>query len=429
LEERKMKTLILVAPIQAQVLEAKKLGIRTISFWDRAGASGSYLDISRDVRETSDEYYEMDLTNATELVAQLREHLCTASSARQKGSKVSADRAEVFFGGMDQYYPTYTAAMRELGREKNSAATVQAFQNKSVMRNLLEKDEQLRIGCTKADSVHELRAALEKCRFPVIIKPTVSFGSKNILLIRNEGDASRARNFWSAQGPFSVLIEDFFEGPQFSIEAISFGGRHEILGITEKFPVIAPHFVETGGIFPAQISLEAEKILIAATLKLLQLAQVQEGATHTEIILSGKRPIVVESHLRAGGLIPFLIQGAYQVSFYRMMILALFDQWEPYDRSRARVSILSILLFEYNRTLESIGGRAELKELDFVHMHNVWVKPGQKLIVPQSNLDRHGYIVVSGEDLKSAYCNLAHAVALLKPVYQKEVNGHDYATN
>lgn len=405
-----MKNLVMIAPIPAQVQAARNLGIRAITIWDRAdAAAGFYQQMAMGAKELSEIYLECELNSTSDLLRCIQE-------IKNKG----ITDFEIFHGGMDHFFKSYFEVATVLGKSKNQAGTVAIFSNKSALRKMLDKSARLKIPTETVYSVPELKRSLQQIQFPVIVKPAESFGSKDIHLVRNALEADIAIAAFEAQAPRALMIEEFFAGDQFSVEAVTIDGHHRILGITAKFPVLPPHFVEVGGIFPAQISSKNEEILQSATRELLDIAGVQEGVTHTEIILSGDRPIVVESHLRAGGLIPFLVNASFGISLHELAIASLFKDMNLPEPVRNHVSILSILQFETGKTISEVTGRKELSELPTVWAHNIWAKPGQILKKPEFNNERHGYVVVSGQNLEAAQKNLEFAVGLLQPHYQEE---------
>ena len=139
--------------------------------------------------------------------------------------------------------------------------------------------------------------------FPVIVKPSDSGGSRGITLVREKKDLAAAvdRAFdWSPSK--TALIEQFVEGREFSIESISYQGKHYILQITDKDTTGAPYFVELGHHQPANITKKQRDDISNETLKLLSALRIEYGASHTEIKMdaSGK-PYVIEMGARMGG--------------------------------------------------------------------------------------------------------------------------------
>ena len=50
------------------------------------------------------------------------------------------------------------------------------------------------------------------------------------------------------------LLEEYLEGPEFSVESVSAGGTTTVLGVTDKSVTGDPFFIEDGHMFPADLS-------------------------------------------------------------------------------------------------------------------------------------------------------------------------------
>ncbi len=69
------------------------------------------------------------------------------------------------------------------------------------------------------------------CGYPVLVKPSGASGSKGV---RKISGPEGFKNFISSEGTYSNwVLEEFLEGPSFSIEVIGYAGRFKVLEITE----------------------------------------------------------------------------------------------------------------------------------------------------------------------------------------------------
>lgn len=188
---------------------------------------------------------------------------------------------------------------RGLGVPCNSPECEALTENKYTMREQMKK-EGVSIPTYKA--VKSLEEA-EGIPFPVIIKPSDSGGSRGITLVRKKEDLASAldRAFsWSPSR--TALVEQFIEGREFSVEAISYKGKHYILQITDKMTTGAPYFVEMGHHQPADLNQKQWDAISNLTLKLLKALKVEYGASHTEVKMNDDGvPYVIEMGARMGG--------------------------------------------------------------------------------------------------------------------------------
>lgn len=99
----------------------------------------------------------------------------------------------------------------------------------------------------------------------------------------------------------SVLIEQFIEGPEFSIEIIVWDGKVNVLTVTDKKTTEAPHFVELGHSQPSRFPDEdVEKLKVAAVAGVKALG-VNNCACHAEAKLQNGKAYLMEIGARLGG--------------------------------------------------------------------------------------------------------------------------------
>jgi len=142
-------------------------------------------------------------------------------------------------------------------------------------------------------STAELPEFIKQAGFPFILKPLAASGSLNVRKILSEDECRLA------DGEVAIA-EEFLLGPEFSVETLSEDGVHRVLAVTEKFKNTET-FVETGHLIPARISEQDRRAIEAFVPKALTALGITSGPAHTEVILTPKGPVVVETHTRTGG--------------------------------------------------------------------------------------------------------------------------------
>ena len=139
--------------------------------------------------------------------------------------------------------------------------------------------------------------------FPVIVKPIAAGGKRGITVVHSQEcvmDAvTEALMVSKVEG---VLIEEFLIGGQeYSVESLSYHGRHHIIQVTQKDSSGPPHCVELGHHQPAPLSelmrAAVEKTVVGA----LTAAGMTNGPCHTEIKIIEDRVYLIEINGRPGG--------------------------------------------------------------------------------------------------------------------------------
>jgi hypothetical protein len=178
---------------------------------------------------------------------------------------------------------------------------------------------------TGPDSLREFAA---KHGYPFVVKPVDMAGGIGVRVAQGSADLddvwrniARLRGDGIDRGPaalFTVgdfIMEEYLDGPEFSVEAFSFAGRHVVIAVTEKL-VSGANFVEMGHIVPARIDSDVERTIADATVAFLDTIELRDGPSHTEIRVGRNGPRVIESHNRAGGdHIRDLVKAVYGFDF------------------------------------------------------------------------------------------------------------------
>lgn len=99
----------------------------------------------------------------------------------------------------------------------------------------------------------------------------------------------------------SVLIEQFIEGPEFSVEIIVWAGKVNVLTVTDKKTTGAPHFVELGHNQPSCFPKEMVDLIKDAAIKGVKALQVDKCACHAEVKVQNGKAYLMEIGARMGG--------------------------------------------------------------------------------------------------------------------------------
>tara|TARA_R110002124_G_C8974716_1_gene515921 strand:+ start:79437 stop:80621 length:1185 start_codon:yes stop_codon:yes gene_type:complete len=143
---------------------------------------------------------------------------------------------------------------------------------------------------------------IEDFEYPVIIKPRDNSGSRGVIYCDNKFDAERglkeAKSYTSQE---SVLVEEYIEGDEYSIESLHFGGDSYVIQYTEKITTPSPYNVELGHDQPANISEKDRQEINIIISKIAKALGFNNCAAHTELKIGKKGIFVIETSPRLGG--------------------------------------------------------------------------------------------------------------------------------
>jgi biotin carboxylase len=186
------------------------------------------------------------------------------------------------------------------------------FLDKHVMRRLLA-DTDMAVAAEPLAGRASVEDFAGRHGYPVIVKPTNAAASLGVYRIDGPADIDgvlatvdslrATQTNRGCGGLFTIgdyLMEEYVGGPEFSVEGFAFDGRHVIIAITEK--LMSPtHFAELGHTVPARVSAEDEAAIEDTITRFMALMGLRDGPTHTELKLTPRGPVIIESHNRIGG--------------------------------------------------------------------------------------------------------------------------------
>lgn len=193
---------------------------------------------------------------------------------------------------------TVAAVAKECGLVGLSEETAVKATDKSEMREALKAAGVPIPKFYRVKNVEEYREAAKNMTGSYMVKPADSSGSRGVLKVETfdvaayEYAKSHSRNG-------IVVVEECMIGPEVSIETLAIDGEVHVIQITDKMTTGAPHFVEMGHTQPTRLDCaeEIKKVAIAAN----KAIGIENGSSHTEIIVTETGPKIVELGARLGG--------------------------------------------------------------------------------------------------------------------------------
>ena len=105
---------------------------------------------------------------------------------------------------------------------------------------------------SSADGLEQRLGALAG-RFPLVVKPVDNMGARGCSLVKNLSELRKAAATalqYSRSG--RVIVEEYIEGSEFSIEGLVFGGRLYITALADRHIFFPPYFIEMGHTIPSE---------------------------------------------------------------------------------------------------------------------------------------------------------------------------------
>ena len=202
---------------------------------------------------------------------------------------------------LESALPTVVYVAQNLGLVSNTEECVKRLANKYTMRNSLNLAGIPNPQYAVVSNASELDCV--KVPFPCIVKPVDSGGSQGVTLVNKKDELMQAFErsmLYSRCG--NVIIEQFIDGREFSVEYLSYNGQHFNIQITDKVTSGPPYFIELQHHQPADISHELHDRICDLVEKALTALCVENSPSHTEIKLNSNNELyLIETGARLGG--------------------------------------------------------------------------------------------------------------------------------
>ena len=251
----------------------------------------------------------------------------------------------------------------------------------------------------------EALEALSKFGVPLIIKPTDSSGSRGVTKIESMNDdldgAVKRAFMFSRFG--EVILEEFMDGTEFTVEIFAINYKIHILAVTEKKNVDGTRGTVADELATPARSNEVIKSISSVVEAAFLALGYYEGPGHAEVILKGDNSLgLVEAAGRGGGFMVFdklvpLISGVNIARLTALQAVGLpFEEFKNIQKS-------AVLRFFPSKpgVLRSITGFDEANSIAGVEAAP-FSKVGDRFQRASVDGDRLGYILSCAESPRRA---------------------------
>lgn len=250
----------------------------------------------------------------------------------------------------------------------------------------------------------ELKTVIEKVTYPCIMKPTDNAGSRGVVLCHSRAELEDEYEYSHRESRSgTVIIEEYLQGPEFSIEVMVVDGEPHVLQITDKLTTGAPHFVEMGHSQPTRQCRENQEIIRNLAIRACKAVGINVGPAHVEMILTKDGPKMVELGARMGGdcitthLVP-LSTGIDMVGCTIKLACGEKIDIEPKFNKGAAIRYFNA----HNGTIKAVEGIEEAKKIPGVREIAIVHQIGEIIGEIGSSTDRVGFVIAQAETAEDA---------------------------
>lgn len=324
-------------------------------------------------------------------------------------------------------HPCSEVAMNVMGRINDelglcgiSRETALKATNKHLMRIAFEEGNAPSPWSECFEFAEEAWQIYEKTStIDMILKPSRNSGSRGIYKIskglkKTEFGALFERSKKESRDK-TVMLEQFIDGPEFSVEIIIWEKEIHILAVTDKKTTGEPYFVELGHNQPSCFKESLVHIIEQAAYKGVVSLNLNNCAAHAEIKLHEDKAYIMEIGARLGGDfistdLTRLSTGVDMVEAAVNVALGVKPDLTPKEHKHG----VCIRYFcPIPGKVIKIENENILKNDPSVYSYEIYHREGDMVNEVKSSLDRSGHVIVIGETPQQA---IRHAEDLINTV-------------
>ncbi len=288
----------------------------------------------------------------------------------------------------------------------DKAAMIQAFKNNDVEHPWFYI----------VDNLAAFESVKGEITYPCIVKPTDNSGSRGVVLVQSESELLEAYQYSAGESRGgAVIIEEYLQGQEVSVEIIVLQGVPHVLQVTDKITTGAPHFVEMGHTQPSRLPFDDVQAIKDLACRAVCAIGITNGPAHVEIMLTKNGPKMIELGARMGGdcitthLVP-LSTGVSMIDATLQIACDEVPDIQPKFKKASAIRYLNVPKGE----IQSIEGVEDAEILPGVQQVSILKEVGDMVSDIASSGDRVGFVIVQADSAQEAAELCEKAVSLIR---------------
>jgi biotin carboxylase len=376
------------------VRRAREMGIRTV-VTDRSETAPA--------RMYADDFVQVDGTDQAGLLAVARRfavHLIVAEGT---------DRHVTMAGFLND----------QLGLPGITAAIAHRFTNKLAMRQALEGAD---VPMPRYAEVRTADEALDlgvQWGYPLVLKPKASQSSLGVFRVEKADELSRRFDTtvqYSADG--AILIEEFVDGPEITVESFSLNGECYVLGVSEKEHYAHNVCVARRLAYPPRYSAELLATIERTARRVVETLGLQDGLSHAEYRVKDGVPHLVEVGARGGGnaIAATIVPHVSGIDVYALLVRRLLGEDVSMPTRRRHAGVLQFLDLAPG-TISAVHGLERIEAEGLVVDIRLAFAAGDTIVAAADDTTRAGYFIALGGDRDDVDARCRRVETLLRVEY------------
>lgn len=256
------------------------------------------------------------------------------------------------------------------------------------------------VPCARGRLIHNADEAKDLF-FPVISKPRDNSGSRGVKMCRDIQELQECIDEALQYSHLdTVLVEEFIEGQEYSIESLHYNGKTEIIQFTEKKTTEFPYNVELGHKQPANLSENERQLIRNIISNIADCMHFENCPSHTELKINKHGVFVIETSPRLGGgyITSTLTPLSTGINIEDQLLhIALGESINLHSLETAASGVCFFnfktgRIFKIDPTIEEVKSWPNIYDFDFN------LKVGDCVNEIKTGLDRYGYFICKADN-------------------------------
>ncbi len=314
---------------------------------------------------------------------------------------------------------TVAAVANALGLPGIKFENAEAATNKIKMR---ERFKKYNVPCPDFSECWTLEDAYKFAsnhEFPLVIKPSDNMGARGVIKINSIDEIPNAFAHAKRNSPSGeLIIEEYMEGPELSIDALIFDNKIVITGIADRIIDLEPYFIELGHIMPSNLPKEQQEEAVEVMKKGIKALGITLGAAKGDIKITPEGAKIGELAARLSG--GFMSAYTFPYSTGINLIKAAIKIALGYKPSEKELTpkfhkvAVEKALIPQPGLIKDIKGIEEAKKVPGIKEIFIRVKPGDIFKLPTSNVEKAGNVIGVADTREKALEIVDKAISLIK---------------
>lgn len=253
--------------------------------------------------------------------------------------------------------------------------------------------------------VEDLEGKLEGLPGPWVVKPVDNMGARGTRRVDAPGkleEAVRSALSWSSSS--RVVVEEYMDGPEFSIDAVVEDGELTVCGFADRHIFFPPYFIEMGHTMPSNAPAESVGEILRVFGLGVKALGIRTGCAKGDVKLteSGGKVGEIAARLSGGYMSGWTYPYSSGVDLTGAALnlavgLPAGDLTPRYERHSAERAFISI-----PGEVESVHGVEKARQTAGVRDVFLRLVPGDRVRFPRNNVEKCGNVISLAETRREA---------------------------